>query len=156
MSTANRTEVIDDRDTQDDWCRRAFGRLPAGLDPLNGQGTVEVCYRYRGGQDRLGAATAPVTITIDRKMSQVEADKLGEAFKAGGAAALRKALAGVPPTGTIRLGSGNPTPTRVTVERVTDTGRLLTIVTDQALFFVGAGAPGAKPQAGFDFAVVDV
>ena len=115
-----------------------------------------MCYRYRGGQDRLGAATAPVTITIDRKMSQVEADKLGEAFKAGGAAALRKALAGVPPTGTIRLGSGNPTPTRVTVERVTDTGRLLTIVTDQALFFVGAGAPGAKPQAGFDFAVVDV
>ena len=43
------------------------------------------------------AASAPVTINVDRKMSQGEADKLAAAFKAGGAAALRKALAGVPP-----------------------------------------------------------
>jgi hypothetical protein len=125
--------------------------------PLRGQGTVEIFTATAAVKTASGgAATAPVTITIDRKMSQVEAGKLGAAFKAGGAAALRKALAGVPPTGTIRLGAGNPTPTRITVERVTDTGRLLTIVTDQALFFIGAGAPGAKPQAGFDFAVVDL
>ena len=125
--------------------------------PLRGQGTVEIFTATAAVKTASGgAATAPVTITIDRKMSQVEAGKLGAAFKAGGAAALRKALAGVPPTGTIRLGAGNPTPTRITVERVTDTGRLLTIVTDQALFFIGAGAPGAKPEAGFDFAVVDL
>jgi len=125
--------------------------------PLTAQGTVEVFTATAAVKTASGgAATAPVTITIDRKMSQVEAGKLGAAFKAGGAAALRKALVGVPPTGTIRLGSGNPTPTRITVERVTGDGRLLTIVADQALFFVGAGAPGAKPQAGFDFAVVDV
>ena len=125
--------------------------------PLNGQGTVEVFTATAAVKTAAGAsATAPVTITIDRKMSQAEADKLGAAFKAGGAAALRKALVGVPPTGTVRLGSGNPTPTRVTIERPTGDGRLLTIVTDQALFFVGAGAPGAKPQAGFDFAVVDL
>ena len=103
-----------------------------------------------------GSASVPVTINVDRKMSQGEADKLAGAFKAGGAAALRKALAGVPPTGTIRIGAGATTPTRLTVERVSGNGRLLTILTDQALLFVGAGVPGAKSQAGYDFAVIDI
>ena len=53
-------------------------------------------------------------------------------------------------------GAGATTPTRLTVERVTGNGRLLTIVTDQALLFVGAGVPGAKSQAGYDFAVIDI
>ena len=102
------------------------------------------------------SATAPVTINVDRKMSQGEADKLAAAFKAGGAAALRKALAGVPPTGTVRIGTQPATPTRITIERTTAAGRLLTIVTDQPLLFVGAGLPGAKSQAGYDFAVIDI
>jgi hypothetical protein len=102
------------------------------------------------------SATAPVTITIDRKMSQTEAGSLTAAFKTGGAAALRKALAGVPPTGTIRIAAGAATPTRITVERVTAGGRLLTILTDQPVLFVGAGVPGAKPREGYDFAVIDI
>jgi hypothetical protein len=43
-----------------------------------------------------------VTVTIDRKMVPSEADPLVTAFKTGGAAALRKALVGVKPTGTSR------------------------------------------------------
>jgi hypothetical protein len=125
--------------------------------PLLAQATAEVftataTAKAAGG----GSASAPVTITVERKMSQVEADKLRAAFKAGGAAALRKALAGVPPTGTIRIGTSIATPTRMTIERVTGDGRLLTIVTDRALLFLGAGLPGAKSKAGYDFAVIDV
>jgi hypothetical protein len=103
-----------------------------------------------------GSATAPVTITIDRKMSTKEAESLAAAFKAGGAAALRKALVGVPPTGTVKLGAGSAAPTRFTIERVVGAGRLLTILTDQPLMFIGAGAPGAKPKEGYDFAVIDI
>jgi hypothetical protein len=102
------------------------------------------------------SATAPVTISVDRTMSQSEADKLAAAFKSGGAAALRKALVGVAPTGSVQLGAGKPTPTRITIERATDKGRLLTIVTDQPLLFLGAGVPAAKPKEGYDFAVVDI
>jgi hypothetical protein len=102
------------------------------------------------------AATAPVTVNVDRKMSQGEADKLAAAFKAGGAAGLRKALAGVPPTGTVRIGTQPAVPTRITIERTTPEGRLLTLVTDQPVLFVGAGLPGAKSQAGYDFAVIDL
>jgi hypothetical protein len=89
-------------------------------------------------------------------MAQPEADKLVAAFKAGGAAALRKALVGVAPTGTVQIGTGKATPTRLTVERATGAGRLLTIITDQPLMFLGAGVPGAKPREGYDFAVIDI
>jgi hypothetical protein len=105
-----------------------------------------------------GAATAnaPVTIVVSRKMSQAEADSLTGAFKTGGVTALRKALVGVKPTGTVQLGNGKPTPTRLTLERPTDKGRLLTIVTDEPILFLGAGVPGAKPKEGYDFAIIDI
>jgi hypothetical protein len=102
------------------------------------------------------AATAPVTIAVDRKMPQSEVDALVAAFKTGGAAALRKGLAGVKPTGTVRVGAGEVMPTRFTLERVTGEGRLLTILTDKPLLFVGGSAPGAKPREGYDFAVIDI
>jgi hypothetical protein len=101
-------------------------------------------------------ATSPVTITIDRKMSESEAEKMRSAFTSGGAAGLRKALVGVAPTGTVKLGAGTPTPARLTIERPTDKGRLLTVVTDQPILFLGAGIPGAKPKEGYDFAVLDI
>ena len=41
------------------------------------------------------SGSAPVAITIARKMARAEADPLVAAFKGGGAAALRKALVGV-------------------------------------------------------------
>jgi hypothetical protein len=100
--------------------------------------------------------TAPVTIVVERKMSQAEADKFTAAFKTGGAAALRKALVGVPPTGSVKIGAGAAVPTRLTLERRTDVGRLLTIVTDTPLAFVGAGAPGAKSPEGHDFGIIDL
>jgi hypothetical protein len=101
-------------------------------------------------------ANAPVEIVIERKTSEGEATRLREAFTAGGEAAFRKALVGMAPTGSIRLGGGNQTATRVTLERPTDKGRLLTIVTDKPILFLGAGVPGAKPKEGYDFAILDI
>lgn len=102
------------------------------------------------------AATAPVTITIDRVMPQGEADKFLGAFKSGGAAALRKSLAGVAPTGSVKVGNGAAITTRMTIERQTDKGRMLTMVTDQPIAFLGAGLPGAKAKDGYDFGIVDI
>jgi hypothetical protein len=101
-------------------------------------------------------ATAPISIVVSRKMTPEEAAKFMEAFSSGGAAALRKALTGVPPTGSIRVGNGEPTQTRLTIERVTDKGRLLTMVADRPILHLGAGLPGAKPKEGYDFAVLDL
>ena len=124
---------------------------------LRAQGTAEVFTATAAVKAASGAsASAPVTISVDRKMSQSEADALVAAFKSGGPAALRKALVGVAPTGTVQIGTGKATPSRLTVERATGSGRLLTIITDQPLLFLGAGVPGAKPQAGYEFAVIDI
>ena len=124
---------------------------------LRGQGTAEVFTATAAVKTAAGAsASAPVTISIARKMSQSEADGLVAAFKSGGPAALRKALVGVAPTGTVQIGTGKATPTRLTLERAIGDGRLLTIITDQPLLFLGAGVPGAKPQAGYEFAVIDI
>jgi hypothetical protein len=126
----------------------APARAQAGAETFTATANVKTA----GG----AAATAPVTIVVNRKMSQGEADKLTGAFKTGGVPALRKALDGVPATGSVRLGDGAETPTRLTLERTTDKGRLLTILTDQPILFLGAGVPGAKPKDGYDFGVVDI
>ena len=132
----------------------ALVMMPA---PSSGQAAAEVFTATAAVKTAVGAsASAPVTITIDRKMPQSEAEKLVAAFKTGGAAALRKALAGTPPTGSVQLGTGKATPTRFTLERPTASGRLLTILTDQPLLFLGAGLPGAKAKEGYDFAVIDI
>ena len=44
----------------------------------------------------------------------------------------------------------------MTIVRDTPDGRLLTIVTDRPVVFVGARLPGAKPKEGYDFAVIDL
>ena len=125
-----------------------LAQAQAGAETFTATATVKTA----GGAE----ATAPVTITIDRKMPQAEADKLLAAFKSGGAAGLRKALAGVPPTGSVQLADGARTPARITIELPTEKGRLISIVTDKPLLFLGAGVPGAKPKDGYDFAVVDL
>ena len=114
--------------------------------------TATAAVKAAGG----ASASAPVTIVVDRTMPQAEADKLAAAFKSGGVAALRTALKGVKPTGSVTLGKGKPTPSRITIERATDKGRLLTIVSDQPILFLGAGVPDAKAKEGYDFSVVDI
>jgi hypothetical protein len=120
----------------------------AGAETFTATATVKTA----GG----AAATAPVTITIDRKMPEEESDKLVAAFKSGGPAGLRSALAGVAPTGSVQLADGAPTPALITIERATDSGRLIIIVTDTPLLFLGAGVPGAKLKDGYDVAVIDL
>jgi hypothetical protein len=101
-------------------------------------------------------ATAPVTIEVTDKLSQEQAAKFTEAYRTGGEAALRKALTGVPPMASVRFGDREPARIRLALERATDQGRLITLLADEPLLHLGAGLPGAKPKAGYDFAVLDL
>ena len=101
-------------------------------------------------------AGTTLTVVVDRLMPASEADPLVAAFKAGGVAALKKALVGVPPTGSIRLGTGQQVTTRLAIARATGEGRLLTIVSDTPILYLGANKEGAKPKEGYDFAVLDL
>jgi hypothetical protein len=126
----------------------SVARAQTGAETFTATATVKT-----GGG---ATATAPVRIVVSRMMPQAEADKYAAAFRKGGAAELRKALAGVKPTGSVTLGTSAATPTRISFERRTDKGRLITIVTDTPILFLGAGAPGAKAKEGYDFAVIDL
>jgi hypothetical protein len=130
--------------------------VTAAASSLNGQAAetfaATASVKGAGGS----AASAPVTVTVDRKMSKAEADKFAEAFRSGGAAGLRKALEGVKPTGSVTLGKGKPVPARLAIERPVEKGRLLTIVTDTPLLFLGASLPYAKAKSGYHFGVVDL
>jgi hypothetical protein len=135
----------------------SFAALVSVAAATSSQTTSETFSATAAVKTASGAqANAPVTITVTHKMSQAEADKYTGAFAKGGVAELRKALTGVAPTGSIQIGNGKATPTRLTLERPSDRGRLLTIVTDQPLMFLGAGMPDAKPKQGFDFGIVDI
>jgi hypothetical protein len=100
-------------------------------------------------------ATEPVIVTIERTMSREEAGRLVQAFRSDGATGFRKALEGVAPTGVVRVGA-HELPARLTIERVTDKGRLLPSSPIGRCCFSAPGLPGAKPRDGFDFAVVDL
>jgi hypothetical protein len=102
------------------------------------------------------SATAPVTIVVARTTPENERKALVRAFMTGGEAALRQALGGLSPTGSVRIGNASPTPARITLDRPTDKGRLLTIVTDKPILFVGGGFPDAKPKEGYGFGVLDI
>ena len=133
------------------------GVAAAGALTVAAQGKTETLTATATVKGAGGAtASAPVTVVISRTMPAEEVEKLVAALNTGGADALRKAFAGVAPTGSVRIGNGTATPTRMTIVRATDKGRLLTIVTDQPLLFVGGSLPGAKPKAGYDFGVLDI
>ena len=135
----------------------ALAIATAGASSLGAQSGAETFTATATVKAAGGAtATAPVTIVVSRKMAQAEADKLAAAFTSGGAAALRKALNGVAPTGSIKVGNGEAVATRLVIERTTDKGRLLTMVADKPILHLGAGVPGAKPKEGYDFAVLDM
>ena len=101
-------------------------------------------------------ATAPVMIVVERTTTAPEAETLARAFTTGGESALRKALSGLPPAGSVKIGDAPAAVVRIALDRPTDKGRLLTLVTDQPILFLGAGLPGAKSKAGYGFGVLDI
>jgi hypothetical protein len=119
-----------------------------GAETFRATATIETA----GG----AAATAPVTIVVARTTPEDEGQRLLRAFTTGGEAALRQALTGLPPTGSVSIGNASPTATRITLDRPTDKGRLLTIVADRPILFVGGGLPDAKVRDGYGFAVLDI
>jgi hypothetical protein len=100
-------------------------------------------------------ATAPVKITIERFSTNAERAAILDALKNKGTEGLRSLLATRTQVGTIQVG-GQTTPLKYISTRTTAGGRLITGVSGSPIAFVGAGAPGAKPKAGFDLGLVIV
>ena len=126
----------------------AVGAAQTGSETFRATATVETATGAR--------ASAPVTIVVARTTPAAEGQSLARAFIDGGERALRQAFEGLSATGSVRIGNGAPAVARITLDRATEKGRLLTIVTDKPILFLGGGFPEAPARDGYGFALLDI
>lgn len=101
-----------------------------------------------------GAATTTVTIHIERLMPDHDFKSVAAALKHGGYSNFLPALRKLPAIGHVQVG-GRQTALKYARER-SDGKRGLVLGTDRPIFFVGGGAPDAKPKAGYEVAVIEL
>jgi hypothetical protein len=101
------------------------------------------------------SVSAPVTIDVTGWTSDADRKQLAGLLKSGGDAALQKQLASMKTLGTITLGK-TPFDAKYAYAMTSSEGRIITLVTTRPMFFLGAGAPDAKPRGGHDFGVVTI
>jgi len=108
------------------------------------------------GKAKIGTATATAdaafTIQIDQYTPDKDLKAMEQALQSGGSDGFVQALKKAPAAGHLKVGDKSFT-IRWAKQVTTPKGRSISIVTDGPVFFVGAGAPDAKPRAGYDVAV---
>jgi hypothetical protein len=103
----------------------------------------------------VGAAGSMVKIQIDRYTPEAERKKITDGMKFGGYPGFLAALRKAPAVGYVEIGDFQ-VPLRWAREQETEKGRAISLVTESPLFFVGGGAPKAKPREGYEVAVVQL
>jgi len=98
------------------------------------------------------SASVPVTVHIDHFISDADRDKVVAAVKGQKAGEPHKTLAALPDLGYIALGETR-TPLKYAYARSTGAGRLITVVTAKAIYYIGGRDPDAKPKEGYDMAL---
>jgi hypothetical protein len=99
-----------------------------------------------------GAATAPLTIVVDKFSTDAERESLLKALKEGGTAG-RDLLARRPAVGSLQIGTRS---TSIKYAYAVSTGdrRLITVVTGSPIVLDGAGRAAPAAQSGFDLGLV--
>ena len=101
------------------------------------------------------AGTAAVlTIKIDRYSDEADHEAVAKALKDGGYAAFVKALRNAPIVGTISVGNRN-IPIRWARQRPRDNDRQIAVITEEPVYFFGAGKTDAKPTEGYEVAIAE-
>src|SRR5215471_6961015 len=96
-----------------------------------------------------------LTIKVDKYTPDKEREAVLKALQSGGSSAFVDALRKTPVAGQIEIGK-QTFAIRWAREVSDDKGRVITLVTEKPVYFVGAGVPGAKSREGYDVAVVQL
>jgi hypothetical protein len=104
-----------------------------------------------------GASTADAyfSVQIDRYTPEKDLKAMEDALQSGGSDGFVQALKKAPIAGHLKIGDKSFT-IRWARQKPTDKGRVISIVTDAPVYYVGAGVPEAKPKAGYDVAVAQM
>jgi hypothetical protein len=106
-----------------------------------------------GGRE--AAASATVTIRLEKYMDERDRTTLAEALKVGGYPRFLPAFRKAPDVGSVEM-NGRKVVVRWARQQPSGKGRTISVVTDGALFFVGGGSVDAKPRTGFELAVIQM
>lgn len=134
---------------------RRFGTLVLGfatLLPAAAAAQGETFKATASVKSPTATASAPVTIRIDRFVTDAERTAIVKAVQANDAAATRKALEAVADIGYIEV-SSRRTPLKYAYARTTGSGRMITVVTAKPVAYLGSGVPGAKPKGEYELAL---
>jgi hypothetical protein len=96
---------------------------------------------------------ANLSIEVDRYTADGDLQTMEKALQSGGSAAFVEALRKAPVAGRLKVQDRTFT-IRWARERPVTNGRVISLVVDSPVYFVGGGVPGAKSRAGYDVAVV--
>jgi hypothetical protein len=99
--------------------------------------------------------TAPVTIDLTDWTSEADRKRLAGVLKSGGDEALQRQLGAMKTLGKVTLGKMQ-FDAKYAYAMTSSEGRIITVVTTTPMFFIGAGAPNAKPTGGHEFGVVTI
>jgi hypothetical protein len=102
-----------------------------------------------------GSITANMTVTLDRYTPEHERAKMTDGLKYNGYPGFLNALRAAPQVGTLEL-AGEKFAIRWAREVPSATGRTVTLVTDQPVFFVGGGRKDAKSKGGYETSVMQL
>ena len=102
-----------------------------------------------------GAITVPMTVSLDRYSPEYERTKMTDALKYSGYPGFLNALRASSQVGTLEV-AGETFKIRWARELPNDTGRVVSLVTDQPVAFIGSTRRGAKPTAGYEVAVIQL
>jgi hypothetical protein len=101
-----------------------------------------------------GALTGTVTIHVDELMQDVDFKQVADALQYSGYLQFLPALRKLPEIGYVQIGDRK---TALKYARVRPgASPLLVLGTDRPIFFVGGGAPDAKPRAGYEVGVIEL
>jgi len=128
----------------------------AAQAPSGSKSTAPESFRANGQITGVaGGAATEMVFKIDKYTADAEHDALAKTLKDGGNAAFLAALKKAPKVGAITIGQRTIDIRWARTRPEGTDHRRVAFVTDQPVFFAGAGAVDAKPTAGYDLAVVE-
>ena len=103
-----------------------------------------------------GAISGRLEVRITRYTPEFDRKTVEEALRLGGYPQFLTTLRNAPEVGQLMLGDSPRFAIRYARETVEAGGRIVVVVTDRPVYFLGGGRSNPKPRAGYEVAVVRI
>ena len=102
------------------------------------------------------SASGTLVVRLRRVTPEFDRKAVETALKEGGYPRFLTAIRNAPEVGQVTLAGGKPYAIRYARERAANGGRVLILVTDRPMYFIGGGRADAQKPAGFEVAVIEL